>query len=280
MDQILSVFDLAHFMQNNTNIKVLTLGSADRIFSNHARIIAAALAGVQLSRLDLSQCEFFVGIELYEHIISQCLGVTELDVQCYTGSHHTALASLLRNPSAILEVLKIYPRNSGLDDGEWYFLREIAQGLASNTKLRKLQLDSFRLGGEFDHLLCDSSSLDNICNSNHFLEEIECHISSSRHMKECLVLNRNKNKNQVAQKKVMQYYFVGDFDLAPFSIMPVSVLAKVMSCGEGMSNKQTAIFELLRGIPDLCNVSGRGGVVLEKINTLDISCNKREKIGK
>jgi hypothetical protein len=86
MDQILSVFDLAHFMQNNTSIKVLTLGSADRIFSNHARIIAIALAGVQLSRLDLSECEFFVGIELYEHIISQCLGVTELDVQCYATS--------------------------------------------------------------------------------------------------------------------------------------------------------------------------------------------------
>jgi hypothetical protein len=56
----------------------------------------------------------------------------------------------------------------------------------------------------------------------------------------------------------MQFYFMGSFDLAPFASMPLSVLAKVMSVGKDMRNKKTAIFELLRGSPELCNVpSGR-----------------------
>jgi hypothetical protein len=41
--------------------------------------------------------------------------------------------------------------------------------------------------------------------------------------------------------------------------MSLSVRAKVMSCGEEISHKQTtsSILELLRGIPDFCNVSSR-----------------------
>lgn len=46
--------------------------------------------------------------------------------------------------------------------------------------------------------------------------------------------------------------------------MPLSMLSKVMWLGEEMSNQQTTIFELLRGIPDLCNVSGGGVREFEK----------------
>jgi hypothetical protein len=98
-----------------------------------------------------------------------------------------------------------------------------------------------------------------------------------------LLLNKIENKKKVIQNKIIQFYFVGDFDLAPFASLPLSVLARVMSLGErvefdlvscanmsrafldkyqrihleGIPNKQTAIFELLRGIPELCNVSAR-----------------------
>jgi hypothetical protein len=94
-----------------------------------------------------------------------------------------------------------------------------------------------------------------ICSSNHTLENVNP--SCTSFTSECLKLNRNKNKNIVIQNKVMQFYFVGSFDLAPFASMPLSVLAKVMSVGQAMRNKQTAIFELLRGIAELVNVSGR-----------------------
>jgi hypothetical protein len=54
----------------------------------------------------------------------------------------------------------------------------------------------------------------------------------------------------------MLYYFIGDFDHSPFFEMPASVLAEVMGLGE-MNNNKTTIFKLLRGNPNLCDVSSR-----------------------
>jgi hypothetical protein len=83
-------------------------------------------------------------------------------------------------------------------------------------------------------------------------------------VKECLELNKNSNKNQVIRHKIIQYYFIGSFDMAPFASMPLSVLSKIMGLGGEMKNMHSAIFELMRGIPDLCNVSPDFGCRDEK----------------
>jgi hypothetical protein len=55
---------------------------------------------------------------------------------------------------------------------------------------------------------------------------------------------------------ILQYYFVGDFDMGPFTSMPVSVVVEMMH--QIMANdKQSAIFRLLQRILELCNVSDR-----------------------
>jgi hypothetical protein len=63
--------------------------------------------------------------------------------------------------------------------------------------------------------------------------------------------------------------------------MPLSVLSEVLTLGAKMSNQQTAIFELLRGIPDLCHVSSRCVEEFKKdtldANNLDF---KRQKVNK
>jgi hypothetical protein len=152
-------------------------------------------------------------------------------------------------------------------------LGEIVASLAVNTTLRHLMVVNIQgVVDQFDNLMCDSSTVEHICNSNHTIEAIyvlDDPPDISAHTIECLKLNMNENKNKVVQNKIMQYYFAGRFDLAPFVSMPVSVIAAVMSCGEGMNNKQTAIFELLRGIPQLCNVSSR---------MVKIAFNKRQKV--
>jgi hypothetical protein len=200
---------------------------------------------------------------------------------------------LLQNSRAILSKLVI--KDAWLRDGwEDIFdrrsaLRILESGLPGNTKLKELTgsfIVHFQwIGDEFDNLLCDSSSLESICNSNHTLEQIGFvrQILSLRPFSprslECLELNENENKNKVIQNKVIQYYFVGDSDMAPFARMPVSVLAEVMGVGVGgeMSDKQTSIFELLRRIPDLCNLSNRISVGPD--NIMDTSCtNKRQKV--
>jgi hypothetical protein len=60
----------------------------------------------------------------------------------------------------------------------------------------------------------------------------------------------------VTRNKILQFYFVGEFDLSPFSNMAVSVLPEVLSQIEG-TDKLSALYRLLQGIPDLCNVHDR-----------------------
>jgi hypothetical protein len=60
----------------------------------------------------------------------------------------------------------------------------------------------------------------------------------------------------VIRKKILRYYFVGEFDVSSLSSMAVSVLPEVISQING-KDKLSAIYRLLKCIPDLCNVSDR-----------------------
>jgi hypothetical protein len=225
-------------------------------------ILAMGLDGGKLKYLNMEGSLDFLdfGDGAFEQIIAACVRVEWLNVKCCKNSQYTALAALLRNPLSALRSL----RTSGVVfpdfEDEDMAVSEISESLVGNNKLRELSLDIlWQREVDFDMLLCNSTTLQNICNSNHTLEHVHhspCTTFTS-FTSECLNLNRNENKNIVIQNKVMQFYFVGSFDLAAFASMPLSVLAKVMSVGEQMENKQTAIFELLRGIPELCNVSSR-----------------------
>jgi hypothetical protein len=241
-------------------LQYLTLGSTRPVSPEQGNIIATGLDGVKLKTLNMAgfqDLEFRDGT--LEQIVSACVRVEALYVNCSTNSHYTALAELLRNPLSMLQILKATDINDEDIDADMV-AGEISESLVGNTKLRELSLDVLEYEDkrevDFDMLLCNSTTLQNICNSNHMLEHVNH--SCTSFTSECLELNRNENKNVVIQNKVMQSFFVGSFDLAPFASMPLSVLAKVMSVGQAMRNKQTAIFELLRGIPELCNVpSGR-----------------------
>jgi hypothetical protein len=54
----------------------------------------------------------------------------------------------------------------------------------------------------------------------------------------------------------MAYFFVGDFDITPFTNMPVSVVPEVISQIRS-ETKQSAIFRLLKCIPELSDVGNR-----------------------
>jgi hypothetical protein len=254
---LVQMFDLSYFLQNNANIKDLRFGSRFEVTPEQCNILSNALPSAQLRKLDLYHCRF--GNDgLFEQIVSACLGVETLEVSCSTNSQVTAVAALLRDPRAVLGTLMLQ-RGTGLD--QMLASREIAASLVSNTKLKKLIVNlDVEEGGCFDMLLCNSSDLDSICSSNHTLEIITLADSLKgipMRVKECLKLNKNSNKNQVIRHKIMQYYFIGSFDMAPFASMPLSVLSEIMGLGGEMNNMHPAIFELLRGIPDLCNVSSR-----------------------
>jgi hypothetical protein len=259
VSQIVPSFDVGYFLRNNSNIKDLSLVGG--IISDlDAAIISSAIEGVQLRRFDVGHNIRFDNDEAFQQISSACLGVKILGVTCVTNVHYSALTALLRDPRAIFQrlVIRESPRISANFDRR-LALREIAASLVGNANLKELKLyfqSSFQaVVDEFDTMLCDASRIENIYNSNHTLEKIGIdHISIPT--RDCLKLNQKENKNKVIRDKILRYYFIGDFDLAPFFDMPTSVLVEVMGL-DAMNNNKTAIFKLLRGIPHLCDVSSR-----------------------
>jgi hypothetical protein len=268
------MFDLGYFLNYNKNFKDLSLKHDwQAVTQEQANAIATALRGANLRSLNISAGDAFEhegSIEI-EQILSSCLGVKKLTYSNLEETELLELLPLLRDPRAIVQHVELdwcitYFGNPDEIPANSDALRAIAASLAQNTKLKKLE---FLLTGsrvrfrnpvdEFDNLLCNTTSIETIFNSNHTLQEIvlpHWYKLSSR-TKECLELNRNENKTKVAQNKVIQYCFIGDFDLSRFASMPLSVVTEVMGLGEGMGNKQSVIFELLRTNPGLCNVSGR-----------------------
>jgi hypothetical protein len=66
--------------------------------------------------------------------------------------------------------------------------------------------------------------------------------------------NRKQTESHPKEDCLVKYYFVGCFELSPFVSMPVSLLPKVMELIKGNSRYcQSAIFRVLRNIPDLCS---------------------------
>jgi hypothetical protein len=282
VSKILPSFDLGYFLRNSSNKKNRSLD--EHIISDlDAAIISSAIEGAQLRRFYVGGSSF--GNDgVFQQISSACLGVEYLDVTCRTNSNCSALAALLRDPRAILQHLLIR-------DGPFANLsaiREIAASLVGNTKLIELGLGltcplSWAVVDEFNTMLCNASSIEDICNSNHTLEKIDidsfCRTDNfygtfhriNNHLlertREYLKINENENKQKVIQNKLIQYFFVESFDVTPFAKMPFSVLARLISCGVGMSNQLHFIFCLLRNIPDfVSNVSSRSA------KNLDLEC--------
>jgi hypothetical protein len=149
--------------------------------------------------------------------------------------------------------------------------RDISESLARNTRLQHLLVGGIGVNScfDWDKLLCDISSIKSTSESNHVLEDIKIQHNLLAFTEQCLKLNQNKNKAQVVRHKILQFYFVGNFDLSPFSSMAVSVLPEVVSGIDGKDNL-SAIYRILQSKPEFCNVSGR---VVSEVNE-----NKRQKM--
>jgi hypothetical protein len=192
-----------------------------------------------------------------------------LYVACVDNSQCNAVATLIQDPANVLKVLHVSLESGQLGYEDWrrfaeQSLRAITTSLVGNTHLEHLfisvlsnqhcSLDSI------DKLLCDVSSIESIrSNSNHTLENITFGGIDRKLLtlaEQCLQLNWKENKATVVRKKILRFYFVGEFDVSPFVNVPVSFLPKIMGQIEGQ-DKQSAAYRLLKCIPELCNVSDR-----------------------
>eukprot|EP00956_Cyclotella_meneghiniana_P041432 scaffold226867_cov36-Cyclotella_meneghiniana.AAC.1 len=278
-DEILPTFNLidAQFKEKLKSIKLI--GDAP-ITNNQSVMISSVLENTSLKSLSVKS-ELPPSESASRRLILACANVEELTVECSNTSQFNAVAELLRNPTSILGELIL------LDTVMAYAayhnnLSTVVAGLAGNVTLKRLSFPpaSASVVNLIRKLLCDNTSIENIYNSNHTLEEFsplnlrgfpEAHI-----LKDLLELNTNTNEEEIIHRKIARYYFVGDFALSPFFNMKTSALPKVLAMIEGSANsRRSAIFRLLRSIPDLCNVTSRE-VIAEVTSRNNKSFNKHQ----
>eukprot|EP00956_Cyclotella_meneghiniana_P039118 scaffold165819_cov36-Cyclotella_meneghiniana.AAC.2 len=257
--------------QFKEKLKHLTLSSEKPIQMNQRDMVLPLLESTSLGSFDICDCRFSTEA-VYTRIISACTKVKRLDIKYMNRTEcATALATLFRDRRSTLSQFNVY-RNMSVENSNI-----ILDGLAGNTTLKKLLMTNDDLEtSKFERLLCNTSSIEGIHNSNHTLEDVTfsgLSISFLRHsprfysplgrdldvapfVRECLELNKDTNKDKVIRTKIARYYFCGEFDIAPFVNMNVKLLPQVMAMIEGDAiSRHDAIYRLLKSIPDLCTFS-------------------------
>jgi len=275
-----------HDVQFKSSLKVLELLSGT-ISESQSFMISSFIENISLEEF------FLAGVDVGDHgeeisesaltrVILACTKVKRLKIYCETASQYASLASSLENPTSILSEMNFCGE---FDNAEGVSI--IASGLARNKTLQILS--SWAFEGELRPIakaLCDASSIEGIHASNHTLQNMfhkrgdtETIPTLPEMITTCLELNKNANKDEVIRAKIARFYFIGNFDISPFSNMSLSVVPEVLNLITGDDiYQQSAIFRMLKTIPELCNVSSRD-VGHAEVNEGSCSpSNKRQKI--
>lgn len=132
-------------------------------------------------------------------------------------------------------------------------------------QLQRLDFDIFsdftgyRLNDNLFRALCNKSSINSICQSNHSLKCVDTFSSLSPNVEKCLELNK-RGVNFAIHKKVFLFYFEGAFDITPFRDLPVSAMAKILSDIKNYDKRRnvdterrdlSAVYRLVRAFPAL-----------------------------
>ena len=280
-----------HFFQNNKSLKSVKLCSSPihSVSPEQSRHLSTALRDIPLKKLHIS-CSF-INNGSVEQILSACRKVKQLWM-CSPGTPfanfmYTSLAEAIRDPTTKWRELSVncvnpnHNRNLDVQRAE----NDIISSLAQNAELKTLKLHGlFERSASvkrFASLLCNTTSIESILQSNHTLENIEV-IKTRALRKYCqqyLEINKTRDKRKVAQIKVMRYYLRRKFEASPLPSMPLAVLPRVLGIDVPKRYKCTAVFNILKGIPELCNVSSRNLDQLEEITDAAHSEKKRQKTG-
>ena len=284
---------MSHFIVNNKSLQDLTLHSEEPISLQDSNVLASAISNSSLEGIDIQGCNLDNNDGSFQRMLSGCSTCDLLLLLCKTNWHVTALATMLENPATVVVTLfaKI-PRCRGRLDYQRAAV-VVTTSLAQNMHLQEIffaqdyvlgQHIVSRINVDIKKVLCNVSTINSVINSNHQVREFvicnhnwqDGNLTAIRNrnveqVRQCLELNQNKDKAEVIRNKILQFYFVGEYDVSPLAKMSLSVLPEVIS-QIGGDHKHSAIYRLLRLIPELCNVSGRESPGNEGAR------NKRQKV--
>ena len=138
---------------------------------------------------------------------------------------------------------------------------DLVTALAGNSTLEVLDLNHVddyvdsaleRLIG----VLCDTSSVDSICQSNHTLREFVCNSSDDTvgpsELRSLLEMNEDEDKALVVRKKLLTYFFSDVDNIGPvFGRMATTILPNAMEWIGRDRLGYSAMFEFCRSVPAL-----------------------------
>ena len=189
-----------------------------------------------------------------------------------TSSGWVQFFNLLRSPGSVFEKLTHLnivnmsdEENQLNDEGVTAF----AKALIGNTSLQGCATYNFKEvtleGGwaALSHTLCDKSSIENICNSNHTLEKLGMG-KICNGVPDCinslLEINRSVNKAAVARQKIFRYYYADGKHLNEIANLDVEVLPRVLArIGEDAIGIGL-FYQVVRIIPALFETTGKVSV--------------------
>lgn len=269
---------LGAFAQNAIYLRKLALWRC-RIRNQGVGALAFTLQRcVNLREISLSSC--LIDDDIVSAIVPGLKGHTQLeklDLSCNRiGSGGCeAIAALLEGPRCNIQVLDLSNNNIDATGAT-----TIANGLKKNDKLEGLYLDenfgvTWKGYNSFRNIMCDTSSLNATCLSNHTL----CMIATFGRVKVAgsmlyddegiipgslltlIELNgRTHDKQVVKREKILHYHLEGEFNMEPFVVdsedgaMTLKVVPHLLSwVGRSKDLRSaSAMYRLVQQMPASC----------------------------
>lgn len=254
--------DLRYFFLNSDSALEVRLSSRNPVSLAQSTHVSASFKDVPLEKLQIGSMNF-IRNGSFEQILVAAKMVNHFVLKCSEDYQFTALAEILQDPTTTMQELCISAREHSPDLDVDMAENKILTSLAQNSELKKLTVHGIFGRDEaidsFASLLCNTTSLQGICNSNHTLQTFSLPCCSVKiffsYCPEYLEMNKNLDKRRAVQLKVMHCYSSKLVDASPLESVPLTVLPQVLSIDA--PNKHYALFNILRSLPCLTDVSSR-----------------------
>ena len=289
----ISALDLRYFFQNNLR-RISLHDYGHSITLAQSAHLSAALRDIDFEDILITCGHGIFSNEAFEQLLSACRKVKMLTLlELKENDLFTTVATMLQDPNVSIKCIALFCGNSNNFDVE-RAEDELLAGLTQNSNMKVLRVsnlfkeDAARACTKIKNMLCNTTSLESVRQSNHTLEKINSgHFENELQANKYLELNKIFNKRKVVQTKLMKYYFSRHVDvlsqdqttnpIRPIANMPHGLLAEIL--GIDVPGKQSAVFNILKCIPELCDVSGRNRMQSERSCDADGgSDKKRQKI--
>ena len=219
-----------------------------------------------------------------EDVLPSCLKMKHLHIDSPSKSTAPAFSemiglTILQNRSSRLITLHIKSLGSWKEGVMNGLVSSIAEGIRVNTTLQELVLKGHQ---EYVSVLpiatslCDPSSIDSIVNSNHTLKSVyftkdffnrfrRCRkeMEETDLLMKCVDINvSGKSRNDIIQKKVVDFHMTTNFDVTQLDNLPLTALPNLLAIpSKSENNCLHGIFWILKHNLELSDVKARSSDV-------------------